>query len=78
MATVSVQSPAATATTRMVSLDVLRGITIAFMIMVNNNGWQAYWPFEHSDWNGWTPTDMVFPTFLYVVGVTIVLSLIHI
>jgi predicted acyltransferase len=74
MATVSVQSPAATATTRMVSLDVLRGITIAFMIMVNNNGWHAYWPFEHSDWNGWTPTDMVFPTFLYAVGVTIVFS----
>jgi predicted acyltransferase len=74
MATVSVQSPAATATTRMLSLDVLRGITIAFMIMVNNNGGHAYWPFEHADWNGWTPTDMVFPTFLFVVGVTIVFS----
>lgn len=58
----------------MLSLDVLRGITIAFMIMVNNNGGHAYWPFEHSLWNGWTPTDMVFPTFLYLVGVTIVFS----
>jgi predicted acyltransferase len=74
MATVSVQSPATTATTRMVSLDVLRGVTIAFMILVNNNGWHAYWPFEHADWNGWTPTDMVFPTFLFLVGVTIVFS----
>jgi predicted acyltransferase len=74
MATVSVQSPAATATTRMLSLDVLRGVTIAFMILVNNNGWHAYWPFEHTDWNGWTPTDMVFPTFLFLVGVTIVFS----
>lgn len=58
----------------MLSLDVLRGLTIAFMIMVNNNGGHAYWPFEHSRWNGWTPTDMVFPTFLFVVGVTIVFS----
>jgi predicted acyltransferase len=58
----------------MLSLDVLRGITIAFMIMVNNNGGHAWWPFEHSDWNGWTPTDMVFPTFLFLVGVTIVFS----
>ena len=74
MATVSVRNPAATATTRMMSLDVLRGITIAFMIMVNNNGGHAWWPFEHADWNGWTPTDMVFPTFLFVVGVTIVFS----
>ena len=74
MATVSVQSPATTGTTRMLSLDVLRGITIFFMIMVNNNGGHAYWPFEHSDWNGWTPTDMVFPTFLFLVGVTTVFS----
>jgi predicted acyltransferase len=74
MATVSVQNPATTATTRMLSLDVLRGVTIAFMIMVNNNGGHAWWPFEHADWNGWTPTDMVFPTFLFLVGVTIVFS----
>ncbi|HEY1498355.1 MAG TPA: heparan-alpha-glucosaminide N-acetyltransferase domain-containing protein [Acidobacteriaceae bacterium] len=74
MATVTVQNPAATATTRMLSLDVLRGVTIAFMIMVNNNGAQAYWPFEHARWNGFTPTDLVFPTFLFLVGVTIVFS----
>jgi predicted acyltransferase len=74
MATVTVQNPAATATTRMLSLDVLRGVTIAFMIMVNNNGGNAYWPFEHAKWNGFTPTDLVFPTFLFLVGVTIVFS----
>ncbi|HVT98972.1 MAG TPA: hypothetical protein VHE33_15810 [Acidobacteriaceae bacterium] len=74
MATISVENPAATATKRMLSLDVLRGLTIAFMIMVNNNGGHAWWPFEHADWNGWTPTDMVFPTFLFVVGVAIVFS----
>ncbi|HLY66274.1 MAG TPA: heparan-alpha-glucosaminide N-acetyltransferase domain-containing protein [Chloroflexota bacterium] len=75
MATVTVQRPSATLTARLVSLDVLRGITIAFMILVNNNGGHAWWPFNHSDWNGWTPTDLVFPTFLFVVGVTTVLSL---
>lgn len=75
MATVTVQRPAATQTARLISLDVLRGITIAFMILVNNNGGHAWWPFEHSDWNGWTPTDLVFPTFLFIVGVTTVLSL---
>ena len=75
MATVSVKAPPAVTSARMVSLDILRGITIAFMILVNNNGGHAYWPFEHSAWSGWTPTDLVFPTFLFVVGVTIVFSL---
>src|ERR1700755_169946 len=61
---------------RLVFLDVVRGITIAFMILVNNNGSEhlAYWPLKHSDWNGCTPTDLVFPTFLLLVGITIVLS----
>ena len=61
---------------RLVFLDVVRGITIAFMILVNNNGNEhlAYWPLKHSDWNGCTPTDIVFPTFLFLVGITIVLS----
>jgi predicted acyltransferase len=74
MATVTLEAPADTATRRMLSLDVVRGITIAFMIMVNNNGSDPWWPFEHADWNGFTPTDMVFPTFLFLVGVTIVFS----
>jgi predicted acyltransferase len=60
---------------RLVSLDVLRGITIAFMILVNNGiqGY-AYPALEHAEWNGWTPTDLVFPTFLFLVGVSIVFS----
>jgi predicted acyltransferase len=60
---------------RLLSLDVLRGITIAFMIMVNNNGGSGSWGFmNHAAWNGLTPTDLVFPTFMFVVGVSIVLS----
>ncbi|HMD74707.1 MAG TPA: heparan-alpha-glucosaminide N-acetyltransferase domain-containing protein [Steroidobacteraceae bacterium] len=61
---------------RLVSLDVLRGITVAFMIMVNNNGDgnRAWWFMRHADWNGMTPTDLVFPTFLFVVGVSIVFA----
>jgi predicted acyltransferase len=59
---------------RLVSLDVLRGITIAFMILVNNGKAYPYPALEHSVWNGWTPTDLVFPTFLFLVGITIVFS----
>jgi predicted acyltransferase len=60
---------------RLVSLDVFRGVTIAAMIMVNNPGNSAvYWPLRHAEWNGWTPTDLVFPFFLFVVGVSLVLS----
>jgi len=61
---------------RMISLDVLRGLTIGFMIMVNNNGdgAHAYWAMKHAVWNGFTPTDLVFPTFLFLVGVAIVFS----
>ena len=61
--------------TRLVSLDVLRGITIAFMILVNNGiRSYAYPALEHAEWNGWTPTDLVFPTFLFLVGVSIVFA----
>lgn len=62
--------------TRLVSLDVLRGVTIAFMILVNNNGDQsyAYSQLKHADWNGWTATDLVFPTFLFLVGASIVFA----
>jgi predicted acyltransferase len=61
---------------RLLSLDILRGITIAFMIMVNNNGGRAAWaPMHHADWNGLTATDLVFPTFLFVVGISIVYSI---
>ncbi|MET0624694.1 MAG: DUF5009 domain-containing protein [Pyrinomonadaceae bacterium] len=62
---------------RMVSLDVFRGMTIAGMILVNNPGdWGAiYSPLEHAAWHGWTPTDLVFPFFLFIVGVSITLAL---
>ncbi len=61
---------------RLLSLDVFRGLTVAFMILVNNPGsWShIYAPLEHAPWNGWTPTDLVFPFFLFIVGVAISLS----
>jgi predicted acyltransferase len=61
---------------RLLSLDVFRGLTIAGMILVNNPGpsGRVYWPFEHAAWHGWTPTDLVFPFFLFIVGVSITLA----
>lgn len=60
---------------RLLSLDLLRGLDIGFMILVNDNGSSAaYQPLQHSAWNGFTPTDLVFPTFLFLVGVTTVFS----
>ncbi len=60
----------------MVSLDVFRGATIAAMILVNDPGsWShIYPPLEHAEWNGWTPTDLIFPFFLFIVGVSMTLS----
>ncbi|HEY0100425.1 MAG TPA: DUF5009 domain-containing protein [Pyrinomonadaceae bacterium] len=62
---------------RLLSLDVFRGLTIAGMILVNNPGsWEAiHPPLEHAAWHGWTPTDLVFPFFLFIVGVSIALAL---
>lgn len=62
---------------RLRSLDILRGVTIILMIIVNDPGsWDhVYAPFLHAEWNGLTPTDYVFPIFLFIVGVSIVLSL---
>jgi len=62
---------------RLLSLDVFRGLTIAGMLLVNNPGtWSAiYPPLEHAKWHGWTPTDLVFPFFLFIVGITTHLSL---
>lgn len=61
---------------RLISLDMLRGLTIALMIVVNNPGsWDyLYWPLGHADWHGITITDFVYPFFLFIVGVSIVLS----
>jgi predicted acyltransferase len=62
---------------RLISLDAFRGATMALMILVNNpgDGAHTYTPLEHAEWNGWTPTDVVFPSFLWVVGVAMTLSL---
>jgi predicted acyltransferase len=68
-------TPASLIQRRLVSLDILRGATIAAMIVVNNQSSDAaYWPLRHAEWNGWTPTDLVFPFFLFIVGVSLVLS----
>jgi len=50
---------------RVASLDVFRGLTVAFMILVNHPGSSAsvYEPLRHADWHGWTPADLVFPFF---------------
>jgi predicted acyltransferase len=61
---------------RLPSLDVFRGLTVAFMILVNNpgSGEFVYAPLRHADWHGWTPTDLVFPFFLWIVGLSMTLS----
>ena len=58
---------------RLLSLDVFRGLTVAAMILVNNPGsWSTiYAPLKHAEWNGCTPTDLIFPFFLFIVGVSI-------
>lgn len=62
---------------RLLSLDILRGITIAGMLLVNNPGsWgHIYAPLEHAQWNGLTPTDLVFPFFMFIMGVSTYMSL---
>lgn len=61
---------------RLLSLDVFRGITIAGMVLVNNPGTSpVYWPLDHAEWNGLTPTDYIFPFFLFIVGIAISISL---
>lgn len=61
---------------RLLSLDIFRGSLIAFMILVNNPGsWASiYYPLRHAEWHGCTPTDLVFPAFLFIVGVSMYLS----
>src|SRR5687767_4785286 len=63
-------------TERLAALDVFRGLTIAGMLLVNNPGtWCAiYAPLRHAEWHGWTPTDLIFPFFLFIVGITTELS----
>src|SRR5258708_39965434 len=60
---------------RLLSLDAFRGATIASMILVNNPGANTTYPeLEHAEWHGWTFTDMVFPFFLWIAGLSITLS----
>src|SRR6188472_842397 len=70
-------SPSVPVRERLLSLDVFRGLTIAGMLLVNDPGtWSAiYPPLEHATWNGWTPTDLIFPFFLFIAGITTHLSL---
>ena len=62
---------------RLLALDVLRGITIAGMILVNNPGsWSfVYTPLGHASWNGLTPTDLIFPFFMFIMGISTYISL---
>lgn len=61
---------------RLLCLDVYRGLMVAGMILVDNPGSdeKAYWPIMHAKWNGWTPADFIFPSFLFLVGISIVFS----
>ena len=65
-----------TTSKRLLALDILRGITIAGMIMVNNPGsWSyVYAPLGHAQWNGLTPTDLVFHFFMFIIGIFIYIS----
>ena len=62
-----------TSNKRLLALDVMRGITIAGMILVNTPGsWQhAYAPLKHAEWIGLTPTDLVFPFFMFIMGIAL-------
>jgi predicted acyltransferase len=61
---------------RLTSIDAFRGLTIAAMIVVNNPGsWTfVYAPLRHAEWHGWTPTDLIFPFFLFIVGISLAFS----
>lgn len=76
-ASASTVAPHSTTRERLLSLDVFRGLTIAGMLLVNDPGtWSAIFPpLGHAEWHGWTPTDLIFPFFLFIVGITTHLSL---
>lgn len=61
---------------RLLCLDIYRGLMVAGMIIVDNPGSDehAYWPLMHANWNGWTPADFIFPSFLFLVGISLVYS----
>ena len=72
----SAASPGKTARQRLVSVDFFRGVLVMGMLLVTNAGdWNhVYWPLKHADWNGSTPTDMIFPSFLFLAGVSTTFS----
>ena len=61
---------------RLMSVDLYRGLAVAGMILVDNPGSDdlAYWPIKHAEWNGWTPADFIFPSFIFLVGVSMAFS----
>ncbi|HLP75217.1 MAG TPA: heparan-alpha-glucosaminide N-acetyltransferase domain-containing protein, partial [Bacteroidales bacterium] len=67
----------AKSTNRLAALDIFRGMTVTFMIIVNTPGsWKyVYPPLRHAEWHGCTPTDLVFPFFLFIVGVSLWFSM---
>src|SRR5262245_450148 len=69
-------SPTTGSPGRLLSLDIYRGLMVASMILVDNPGSDehAYWPIMHAKWNGWTPADFIFPSFLFLVGISLVYS----
>ena len=69
-------TPAMSNSPRLVSLDAFRGATVAGMLLVNNPGsWSTvYPPLRHAPWHGWTPTDLIFPCFLWIMGVSLAFS----
>jgi predicted acyltransferase len=69
------QIPSAPASARLISLDVFRGFTILLMIVVNASSQGSFAQLQHSEWNGWTLTDLVFPFFLFITGVSLTFSL---
>jgi predicted acyltransferase len=73
----AIHAPEGIAPARLLSLDFFRGATVAAMILVNNPGdWgNIYSPLEHAEWNGCTPTDLIFPSFLFIVGVSIAFAM---
>lgn len=75
-ASTSEGAPVATTAERVASLDAFRGLAIAGMILVNNPGsWaQVYPPLRHAEWHGWTPTDLIFPYFLFILGAALPFS----
>jgi predicted acyltransferase len=76
IAPASVSNPNSLLPNRLMSLDVYRGLAVAGMIIVDNPGSDdhAFWPIMHCQWNGWTPADLIFPSFLFLVGISLVFS----